>query len=438
MMTRRLVFFSIAAFGALVPVAALATEAAGAATHVDPTAGILLRIAVILFAAKIGAGLAVRLNQPPVLGELLAGVALGNAALAGLPWLTGVTTPEAIDLLGQLGVILLLFETGLESSIAQMLRVGPSSFLVAALGVVTPFALGWAVGAALLPEAGPYVHAFLGATLTATSVGITARVLRDLALTRRPEARIILGAAVIDDVLGLVILAAVAAAIGAADRGVPLSLAGVGVILLKAAAFLVGALVLGSRISPRIFALAARLPAHGVLLATALGFCFLLAWLAALAGLAPIVGAFAAGLILMEVHYRDFTQRGERGLDLLVRPISSFLAPVFFVLMGARTDLSVFARPGVLGLAGALVVAAALGKLACAFGVLDRRARRLPVALGMIPRGEVGLIFANVGLTLVVAGRPVVDSGTYSAVVVMVFVTTMMTPALLAWSFRRH
>ena len=251
------------------------------------------------------------------------------------------------------------------------------------------------------------------------------------------EARIILGAAVIDDVLGLVILAVVAGVIGAADRGAHMSYGEIGLTIVKATAFLVGALVLGVKLSPRLFHVASKLKARDVLLALGLAFCFLLAWLSSAIGLAPIVGAFAAGLILEDVHYRDFTSRGEHGLEVLIQPIVSFLAPVFFVLMGLRTDLRSFAEPGVLGLALALTAAAIVGKQACAFGVVTPGVRRLPVGIGMIPRGEVGLIFANIGLTLKVRGEQVVDLATFSAVVVMVIATTMVTPPALKWAIAR-
>ena len=396
---------------------------------------IFLQLALVLLAAKLGAGLAARLGQPPVLGEILAGVVVGTAAFA---WIAGpLTDSPLIAFLGQLGVILLLFEAGLETTVAEMLHVGPSALLVAGLGTAATFALGWGAASLLLPAASPYVHAFLGVALTATSIGITVRVLRDRGLLRTPEARIILGAAVLDDVLGLVLLATVAGAAAAAAGGGTLTIAGICMILAKAAAFLVGSLVIGSALSPGFFALASRLPVHGVLLASSLGFCFALAWLASVAGLAPIIGAFAAGLILKKVHYQDFLDRGERPLEHLIRPISSFLAPVFFVLVGTRTDIFALARPGVAGLALGLTVAAVLGKLACAAGVFDRRLKPLAVAAGVMPRGEVSLIVVSLGAGLIIAGAPIVGPDAYAAVVVMVFVTAMMTPPLLAWSFRR-
>jgi Kef-type K+ transport system membrane component KefB len=172
-----------------------------------------------------------------------------------------------------------------------------------------------------------------------------------------------------------------------------------------------------------------------VLLTVGLAFCFVAAWLSSLIGLAPIVGALAAGIVLEDLHYRDFVGRGEHSLEELVEPITAFLAPIFFVGMGIHTNLAVFANRTVLGLAVALTVAAILGKQICSLGVVGEGLDRLSVGIGMIPRGEVGLIFANIGLTLAVSGRPVVDQGVVSAVVVMVIVTTVITPPALKWSF---
>jgi Kef-type K+ transport system membrane component KefB len=407
------------------------------AVHGDPIAGLILSLAIILVAAKIGAHFAVAFRQPPVLGELAAGVVLGNLTLTGFHGLDYLRSDVSVDTLSRLGVILLLFQVGLESTVAQMMRVGFSSFMVATLGVIGPFVLGWGVGAWLLPGAGIYAHIFLGATLTATSVGITARVLKDLGRSDTDEARIILGAAVIDDVQGLVILAVVGGIVAAANRGTALSYGAIGLVLAKATLFLVGALGLGVYLSKRLFSIASRLNASGVLLALGLAFCFVLAWLADAIGLAPIVGAFAAGLVLEDLHYRDFTDRGEHTLTALVEPIASFLVPIFFVIMGVRTDLRVFGNPTVLGLAAALTAAAIVGKQLCALGVVGRGLDRLSIGIGMIPRGEVGLIFANMGLTLTVAGMPLVNQNVFSAVVVMVIATTLITPPALKWSFHR-
>jgi Na+:H+ antiporter len=410
----------------------------GIAPHTDPVTPLVLALAIILAAAKLGGHLAVRLGQPAVLGELVAGVVLGSVDLAGINWFRGIEGDATVEILARLGVVILLFEVGLESTVRDMLKVGLTSVVVAVLGVLAPFALGWGVGAWMLPDKSAYVHAFLGATLTATSVGITARVLQDLHRSQSPEARVILGAAVIDDVLGLVILAVVAGAISAADHGDSLSYATIGFTLGKAVVFLFGSLILGVYLSPRLFSLASRLSGQGVLLVTALVFCFVLAYLASIIGLAPIVGAYAAGLILEDAHFRPFANRGEQQLEHLVHPLSTFLVPVFFVVMGMRVDVSAFARTDVLGLAALLTLAAMIGKQACAIGAIGRPLDRLSIGIGMMPRGEVGLIFANIGLGLSLAGQPIVDQALFSAVVIMVIVTTMATPPLLKWSLARR
>jgi len=403
-------------------------------THPDPVARLAITVAVLLVAGKLAGEAAVRMRQPAVLGELVAGIVLGNI---GLAWFESIKTDQMIDVFAGVGVLILLFQVGVESTVAQMLQVGLSSVLVAALGVIAPFGLGWGVGAWLLHDASVHAHAFLGATLCATSVGITARVLQDLGASRSPVARIILGAAVIDDVLGLIILGVVSGAIVSAASGESYSIAAVVRTAAAAGIFLVGAIVLGRTAVPRVFAAGALLKARGVLLTLSVSLCFFMSWLASASGLAPIIGAFAAGLILEDAYVRDYATRGELRVEQLVQPISDLLVPVFFVLMGLRTDLRTFADPGVLGLAVCLTVAAIIGKQACALGVLTRGVNRLAVGIGMIPRGEVGLIFANVGLGLTLDNRPVMNRATFSAVVFMVVVTTMITPPALKWSLER-
>lgn len=410
--------------------------AAAAADH-GAVAALLIGLVVILTAARLAGELARRAGQPAVLGELVVGILLGNLHRLGIGWFQGMAADPILAAVAQIGVIILLFEVGLESTVRDMMRVGITATVVAVLGIVTPFALGWGVGALLLPGQSVYVHAFLGATLTATSVGITARVLRELGKSQTPEARVILGAAVVDDILGLVILAVVAGAISAANMGQSLSLGPVAMVLLKAGLFLGGAVILGTWLGPRLFRSAARLRGPGVLLTTAIVFCFGLAYLASVVGMAPIIGAYAAGLVLESLHWRDFTARGEHELEELIQPVATLLVPVFFVLMGMRVDLSAFARTEVLGLAGLLTLAAIMGKQACSLGA-GRGLNRLAVGIGMVPRGEVGLIFAGIGLTLTIGGKPVIDQGVFSAVVIMVIVTTMITPPALKWSLSRR
>jgi Kef-type K+ transport system membrane component KefB len=407
------------------------------AGHTSPVLPVLLGLVIILLTAKLGGALFERFHQPAVLGELIFGVLLGNLALVGYDGLEWLATNGGIEVLAELGVILLLFEVGLESNIKEMMSVGWSSLAVAILGVVAPFFLGWGVSAWMIPEQEMLVHIFIGATLCATSVGITARVLADLGKLQKRESKIILGAAVIDDILGLVILAVVAGVITAANTGDALSSFEVLEIIGKAVIFLALAIGLGSWIAPRMFRVASKLRTRGILLIVSLVFCFALAYLANVIELATIVGAFAAGLILDEVHYKDFTDAGEHHIEELLHPISTFLVPIFFVLMGIKVDLSTFGEVSVLGFAALLSVAAILGKMICALGVLEKGLDKISVAVGMVPRGEVGLIFANIGLALVLHGQAVINSSVYSAVVIMVIITTLITPPALKWTLAR-
>ncbi len=402
----------------------------------DPISPLLLALAVILIAAKIGGHVAIRLHQPAVLGELIAGILIGNAGLAGLHVFDAMKGIHALEVLSGLGVIFLLFSVGLESTIADMMSVGLSSFLVAFLGVVTPMALGWGVSRWLMPGHSDYVYLFIGATLCATSVGITARVFRDLGKTQSKEARIVLGAAVIDDVMGLIVLTVVVGLVAAADQGTQFSTSAVTWVVAKAMIFLVGAILLGRLGTRYVLSAAARLEGTGVLLGFSLAICLLFAYLASQVGLAPIVGAFAAGLVLAEIRFKDLDETQTHDLEELVQPLLTFLTPVFFILMGMKVDLRTFSDPSTLYLALALTIVAVLGKQACSFGVLERGVGRVAVGLGMIPRGEVGLIFANMGLALHVGGERVISEATFSAIVIMVAITTLVTPPLLKWRIK--
>jgi Kef-type K+ transport system membrane component KefB len=408
----------------------------GSAGANERQAQILLALAFVLAGAKLAGALVARLGQPAVLGELMVGVLLGNLVLLGGPSLDALEASETFAVLAELGAILLLFDVGLESTPKEMLAVGLPATVVAVLGVAAPMVLGYGVGWALQPEASWMSHVFLGAMLAATSVGITARVLQDANAIRTPVARIILGAAVIDDVLGLVILAIVSGVIQAAATGVTLEAGGVVLIVFKALAFLVLAVAIGSAVSPRLFRQALAIHSTGLVQALSLSLCFGLAWLAHKAGLAPIVGAFAAGLILEDVHFEGHIKRGDRPLHESLRPLTALLVPVFFVRMGMLVELEHFLNPGVLGFAVVLTVAAAIGKWVCALGA-PRGVSGLTVGLGMMPRGEVGLIFAGIGAQLTLGGEPVVGGGSYAAAVFMVVVTTMATPPALLWSLRR-
>lgn len=409
----------------------------GSQGHGESMSSLLLALVILLPSAKLAGMAAERLGQPAVMGELLAGMLLGNLGLAGLHGLEYLKTDAAVEILASLGVILLLFEVGLDSSLADLMKVGLSSLLVAVIGVALPFGLGWAVSALMLSDHSFYVHAFIGATLCATSVGITARVLQDIHKIRSPEAKIILGAAVIDDILGLVVLAIITGMITGASSGLDLSVGSIVWLIAKVAIFLAGSLLLGVFFVPRFFRQAAKAKMKGMLFSLSLAFCFLLSYLATLIDLASIVGAFAAGLILERVPFEEYLHEDELSPEAMLHPLSSFFVPLFFMQMGLKIDLASLFRPDVLGLALALTAVAILGKQACGLAVLERNLNRLSIGIGMIPRGEVGLIFAGVGLTLSVGGERIIDEAVFAAILVMVMVTTLITPPLLQWSFSR-
>jgi len=402
----------------------------------DLNPAVIAGLAAMMLAAKLGAEVLERLGQPGVLGELMAGIVIGNLALIGFQGTEWLKTDAVVAALAQLGVILLLFEVGLDSNLGEMLEVGWSSLFVAITGVIVPFVLGWAVSAYFLPGESRLVHAFIGAVLCATSVGITARVLKDLGKLKMRESRIILGAAVIDDVIGLLVLALVVGAVNAASAGASLSPFHVLVLAAKTAIFFVVAFLAGHFVMPRLLRGAGKLESRGVLLVFSIAFCLALAWLASKLELATIVGAFAAGLVLEDIHFKSFIDRGERDLKQLLQPVTTLLVPIFFVLMGMKVDLRVFRNVEVLGFAVTLTVVAIIGKQLCSLAVAERGLNRLAIGIGMVPRGEVGLIVAGIGATLALpnaAGQiaPVVSPATFAAVVIMVSITTLLTPPLL-------
>ena len=410
---------------------------AAAGGEADATARILLALAVIVVAAKLGGELMERIGQPAVLGELGVGLLLGNLGMMAGFDVSAIASSEAMAVLAELGAILLLFHVGLESTPREMMAVGGRALLVALAGVIAPMALGYGVGVAMMPDESWMLHAFLGAMLAATSVGITARVLKDVDALKTPAARIILGAAIIDDVLGLLVLAVVSGIIRAAATGEVLGAGAIVGIVVKACMFLVGALVVGSFLSPRVFRSARALRSAGIVQALSLGFCFGLSYLALVAGLAPIVGAFAAGLVLEEVHFEEQVKKGDWPLHESLLPLMGLLVPVFFVRMGLMVDVRTMLDRNVIVFALLLTLAAAAGKMACALAV-PKEMSGLTVGFGMMPRGEVGLIFAGIGAQLVLDGRAVIDPPTYAAAVFMVVATTVAAPPLLLWSLRRE
>ena len=402
--------------------------AAPSSSHHDRVAPFLLGLVVILVAAKLGGELFERIRQPAVLGELVAGVLIGNLDfLTGIGLFADLRTDPFIDIFARVGVVVLLFEVGLETQVGDMMKVGASSLLVATLGVIVPMILGFVVGETLLPEASRNAHLFLGATLAATSVGITARVLKDMGRVKDRESQIILGAAVIDDVLGLILLAVVSGIVTAGT----VSFWEIARITAVSVLFLAGSILIGGRFVRGFAHYNSRMRVRGMKLITALTFCFGMAYLADLAGLAPIIGAFAAGLVLKEAMFERFGP--QRPLDELLEPLTTFFVPIFFVLMGIQVRLEAFGDPRVLMLGGALTFAAILGKQVCSLGVLERGLDRISVGVGMIPRGEVGLIFASIGRAL-----GVVNDAVFAAVVMMVIVTTFITPPALRLTMAIH
>ncbi|MBI2602239.1 MAG: cation:proton antiporter [Deltaproteobacteria bacterium] len=430
--------FSLTAFVFLVESLAYASET----SHSDPIAPILLGLIILFTGAKAGGFVANKVGQPVVLGELLAGVVLGNLTLFGFEGLQFLRDMDFFASVASLGAILLLFEVGLESSVGELLKVGVAATIVAIVGVIFPFILGYGVSCYFLPQSTHYVHSFLGATLCATSVGITARVLKDLNKIHTKEAKIILGAAVIDDVLGLIILAVVSGIIVSASKGSGdgFSMLGVLMISTKAIGFLIVALFAGIKFAPMLFKIGARLRVEGVLVTLSLSFCFLLAYLANLAGLAPIVGAFAAGLIIDGDKYAKFFGEDEMSIEHLIFPLSKFFVPVFFIHMGMQVELATLSDLNVVGLGLALTLVAILGKQVCGLGVFGKEnsaVSRLTIGIGMIPRGEVGLIFAAIGAGLLLDGERIITPPLYSAIIIMVMITTLLTPPALKWALQK-
>ncbi len=396
----------------------------------DPIAPALLLLALMWLAAKAGGEAALRLRLPSVAGELAAGLLLGAAARA-FPGFPDAAASPAAEVLASLGVVVLMFAVGLESTVPRMLEVGGASFRVASLGVVLPMAAGLGGAALLLPRGTPFLaDLFIGACLCATSIGISAQVLRERGAAGSAEGRIIVGAAVIDDVLGLLVLAAVSGAVAASASGA-LAWGPLAGTLGLAVLFLGLALGPGRLATPHLFRLATRFRSEQVLLPFALAFAFLLAWLGSLAGLAPIVGAYAAGLILEPAHIRLLEEREFHSLEDLVHPLVAVLAPVFFVLMGARVDLAALLAPRVLLFAGALALLGTLGKLAAGWGA-GAGARPAVVGWGMVPRGEVGLIFVAAGSQLRLGGAPLLGPELQAGIVGALLLTTLAGPLGLA------
>lgn len=387
--------------------AALLPALVGAAGNGHFTA-LLLTLAATILATNLLGDLAQRIKQPAVLGELAAGVLLGGSAL-------GILDPADVTIaaLAEMGVLILLFEIGLHTDVRSLMRVGRSAITVGVVGVVLPFALGYGVASALGLASLPAI--VCGAALTATSIGISARVLSDLDRLHTKEGQVVLGAAVFDDIVGLIILTIVARL----ALGAPVTPLGVTQIAAIAMGFVVVALLLGRWLAPPLFRLVEQIRVTGALGLIALAFAFVLAWLADISGSARIIGAFAAGLVLHGTPQR-------REIEQATTAIGLFFVPIFFASVGAAVDLSTLLNAEAVTIGGALIVVAVIGKFAAGYAPWWFRGSKALIGVAMIPRGEVGLIFAQMGLS-----RGAIDTQLFSALTIMVMVTTFLAPPLL-------
>ena len=428
---------------------ATATEAENAPMILT---GVLLSLVVIYIASKLGGELSKAVDLPPVLGELVAGVVVGASALHLLVFpesgavasdsaimtvlqLIDNLTPEAvtsifqtqsevISVLAELGVIILLFEIGLESDLRELKEVGYQAAIVAVVGVVAPFATG-TVGLMFFFNVPAIPAIFAGAALTATSIGITSKVLSELGHLKSKEGQIIVGAAVIDDVLGIIVLAVVASLAKTGE----VDIFNVIYLIFSASVFLIGSILLGKFFNQTFVAIADKLQTRGQLVIPAFTFAFLMAFLANAIQLEAILGAFAAGLVLDETDKR-------KELDKQVVPIADILVPIFFVTIGAKADLGVLNpaiaenREGLI-IAIFLIVVAILGKVVTGWSVFGQAPiNRLAIGVGMIPRGEVGLVFAGIGSASGVLSKPL-----EAAIIIMVILTTFLAPPFLRFAF---
>jgi Kef-type K+ transport system membrane component KefB len=445
----------------------------------DPIAPVILGVTSILFFAIIGRFLARKIDQPTVLGELLMGILIGNVAwylgvdliavlregprvfevvnqtLAGTPIdevaasifgnekgqeivrvITGpkgghvMQVAQTVDVFSRYGVIFLLFMVGLETNLDEMRQVGAPSIRVAIIGVVVPIVLGFEAAELLRPDMTLDSKLFVAATLGATSVGITANILKEMGRSGSRESHIILGAAICDDILGLIILAVVSGIVvsGSVDITDIVS------VVLVSVLFLVAAVALGPSIVRFAANILGKLDIVEAKMFTSYLFVMVLAWAANLAGLATIIGAFAAGIILSDHFFREHEVSSGKYVSIreLIMPLEVILVPIFFILMGIQVKIESFLSWPVVITAGGLLVAAVLGKLASGLGA-DRKANRWVIGIGMLPRGEVGLVFAAIGRTL-----GVIDDAIFSAIVLMIVVTTLIVAPWLKVSINRQ
>lgn len=400
------------------------------------SAQLLLVLAGMWLLAKVGGEACHRLRLPRVVGELGAGLAIAILVKLSPGAIPHPADIPAMEPIAEIGIVVLMFEVGLESTISQMLRVGLPAFRVAVFGVAMPMALGFGAGQLLLPDGSSWVLSlFVGACLSATSIGITAQVLGERGALNTPEGRVIVGAAVLDDIIGLLVLVVVTGFAGAATTGAGLPWGPLVKTLAYALGFLTLALVAGHYLTPHLFRLADRFRSEQLLLPLGLGFAFLLAGLGNLAGLATIVGAYAAGLILEPAMIKSLEEREAHKLVDLLHPLVVSLSPIFFVLMGSKVDPAALIDPKALFLMAVLTVLGVAGKFAAGFGG-NKGMRTAVIGWGMVPRGEVGLIFVAVGSSLTLGGKPLLDPVLQAGIVGAILLTTIIGPIGLGVALR--
>lgn len=435
----------------LFPVSIFASGSEAASSEaVSPISLSFLFLAILLIAAKFG-GVIEKYGQPSVVGELLAGIALSIAGYLGFHIIDEIRHNISMEFFAELGAVLLLFQIGLESNIDQMKKVGVRALMVAVLGVVAPFALGTFVfGPMLFPGHEQVTYLFIGAALVATSVGITASVYQSVGVLKMKASQTVLGAAVIDDVLGLLVLAVVSAIASGGD----VTPAFIMELTLKAVAFLGGAIILGDVLAKGISKIFSAISTGtGMKLALALTFALVYAYLASLVGLAPIVGAFAAGLVLDQVHFNSFRLpdiaydlKKLRGFDKkekeqidnlihkhqhahieeLIKNIGMLIIPIFFVFTGLLVDAGSLLNPAVYVTGVVLTVVAILGKMVAGIAAEGSKLQKLFVGVSMIPRGEVGLIFAATGKAL-----GAIPNEVFSTIILVIILSTLIPPAFI-------
>ncbi|MFN2636773.1 MAG: cation:proton antiporter [Gemmatimonadaceae bacterium] len=375
---------------------------------------LLLVLAVVLLTTRALSFLAEKLGQPTILGELLGGVVLGASVL-------GILDPSdlAIHTLAQLGLLILLFEIGLETDLRALTRVGGTAAVVAVVGVVLSFALGYGTLSAL--GVGRLAAVVCAASLTATSIGISTRVLAELGFLQTEEGRVVLGAAVLDDIIGLVILSI----IGSFVTGEAISASGVARTTAIAFGFVALAILVGSFVVPPLFQAARRLRSPSTIAVMGLAFAFLLAALAGMLGSAIIVGGFVAGVLLNRIEQADHVKSSARAMG-------SLLTPIFFASVGASVDLRALAEPRTLFITLVLLVAGGIGKMIAGYAPVWVKGSRTLIGVAMLPRGEVELIVAQTGLAI-----GALNASLFGAITLMVLLTTLLSPPLIQAVARR-